>query len=150
MQQLQQRLFIHWQACNDIGIKLIDEQHRGIVSIINTFYYLMGHGMDNRILYSCINDTMCNYSRVHFITEEGFLEAVGYEKIEEHKALHRKLLREIERIEYEALTSNDAKPLLNFLKKWWLEHINEEDMKYAKSLSEMGSVQDFPHFQRHP
>ena len=132
---MQQQLFIHWQARNDTGITLIDEQHKGIVSIINTFHYLMGHGMDNRILYSCISDTMRNYSRIHFIAEEGFLEAAGYDGLEEHKKLHRKLSLEIDRIEYQALKTNDAKPLLNFLKNWWIEHINEQDMQYARFLS---------------
>jgi hemerythrin-like metal-binding protein len=127
-------LYIRWQECNDTGIALIDEQHRGIVSIINSFHHLMGKNIDCRMQFSCISDTMKNYSHIHFITEERLLETSGYPKLEEHKKLHRNLSVEIERIERVAIAENDARPLLKFLKKWWLEHINQQDMQYARHL----------------
>ena len=127
-------LFIKWNIQNETGIALIDEQHRGIVSVINSFYYLMATGADNKMLYSCISDTMKNYSRIHFITEEGFLKESGYKDIERHKELHRKLSQEMEQIEFHCILSNDAGLLLEFLKKWWVSHINEEDMLYVQHL----------------
>ena len=127
-------LFIKWTDRNETGIALIDEQHKGIVSIINTFYYLMAAGADNKMLYSCISDTMKNYSRIHFITEEGFLRESGYKDLDKHKEFHRKLSLEIERIELKCIISNDALALLEFLKKWWIEHINREDQLYAPHL----------------
>ena len=129
-----QPLYIKWHERNETGIALIDEQHRGIVSIINTFYYMMGQHMDNHMLYSCISDTLKNYSRIHFVTEEGFLKAAQYEDFEHHQELHRSLSLEIERIEIQGIKENDAKPLLNFLKKWWEEHINDKDQLYAPYL----------------
>ena len=134
-------LFIVWNAKSDTGVALIDEQHKGIVSIINTFYHFMGQGMDNKILYACISDTIKNYSRVHFITEESFLEAAGYPDIEQHKKLHRNLSLKIEQIEHEGIRANDAKPLLEFLKQWWLEHINEKDRGYAQYLLAHSAMQ---------
>jgi len=127
-------LFIQWNVSNETGIALIDEQHKGIVSIINTFYHLMGLGWGSSMLYSCISDTMKNYSRTHFMTEENFLETMGYKDLDRHKALHRTLSQEIERIEYHAVRINEPGPLLDFLKKWWLDHINEEDRLYAEYL----------------
>ena len=131
-------LFIQWNERSETGIALIDEQHKGIVSIINTFYYLMGLGWGSAMLYSCISDTMKNYSRTHFITEENFLEAIGYQDLERHKALHSKLSIEIERIEYTAVRINEAGPLLDFLKKWWVNHINEEDRLYVQYVRASG------------
>jgi hemerythrin len=94
----------------------------------------MGLGAANNILYSCVSETMKTYSRIHFITEERLLEASGYEDFEKHKAMHRNLILEIERIECHAIKVNEAKPLLDFLKKWWIEHINAEDQLYAPLL----------------
>lgn len=131
---MNETLFIQWHERNETGIALIDEQHKGIVSIINSFYYLMGKGAGNRILYSCVSETLKNYSRIHFITEERLLEIAGYADLPAHKELHKKLSVEIDRIEYAAIQENDAEPLLEFLKKWWLEHINEQDMHYARVL----------------
>jgi len=137
---MQQPLFIKWQEKNDTGIILIDEQHRGIVSIINSLYFLTAKGMCNDTLCSFISDTMKNYSRIHFITEERFLQEAGYPDFEEHKELHRKLTQETERMEQAALKKNDILPFLDFLKKWWLEHINEKDMLYAPHLREYFAV----------
>ena len=33
----QHELLIYWDASNEIGIPIIDEQHRGIVTLINSF-----------------------------------------------------------------------------------------------------------------
>jgi hemerythrin-like metal-binding protein len=131
-------LFIRWQDCNDTGIALIDEQHRGIVSIINSFHYLTQKDPGNDILYSFISDTMKNYSRIHFITEERILKAAEYPDYERHKELHKNLALSIARIEHAATTEKDSRPLLDFLKRWWIEHINEQDMQYVPHLHSRG------------
>ena len=137
---MQQHLFIIWQEKNNTGIALIDEQHRGIVSIINSLYFLTTKGMCNDTLCSFVSDTMKDYSRIHFITEERFLQEAGYPGLEEHIEIHKRLARETERMEQEALREKDIKPFLNFLKKWWLQHINEEDMLYVPWLREYLAV----------
>ena len=127
-------LFIQWRECNEVGVPIIDEQHKGIVSVVNTFYHLMGTDTNDKALSSCISDTMKNYSKLHFITEEEILEKAGYKGLEEHKKLHPDLIREIEIIELRYIKTNDIKPLLDFLKKWWLEHINVQDQLFTPHL----------------
>jgi hemerythrin-like metal-binding protein len=128
--------FIVWHKENEVGIKLIDEQHRGIVSIINTLYYMMQQGLHQQLMYSCISDTMKNYSKIHFITEELFLEISGYKEIESHKKIHEQLSLSIDSIERKCIIQNDIAPLLEFLKFWWVDHINVEDKKYIPTLYE--------------
>ena len=125
-------LFIKWQEHSNTDIALIDEQHKGIVSIINTLYYMVGTGKGNNKLYLRIIDTLSNYSGIHFTTEEGMLETSEFKDIEKHKALHKKLLLDMERVRNNII--NDSQPLLEFLKKWWLEHINEQDRLYVPYL----------------
>lgn len=36
-------LFIVWSDMNETGIKIIDDQHRGIVSVINSLYFYMSY-----------------------------------------------------------------------------------------------------------
>ena len=127
-------LFIVWQSTNEIGIPLIDEQHKGIVSIINTFYHMVQKKVNYHLLYSCITNTLKEYSKIHFITEEAFLELAKYEDIENHKRLHEKLTMQIDIIERKGLIENDVSPLLDFLKQWWINHINMEDKKYVAAL----------------
>ncbi|MDR2207888.1 MAG: bacteriohemerythrin [Azoarcus sp.] len=127
-------LFIKWQNKNNTGIQLIDEQHRGIVSIVNSFYYLAEKGMCNDALFLSITKTLKSYSLIHFIVEERILKATEYPDLAKHIETHRKLSLETKRIEYEAIRDNDPMLLLKFLKKWWIEHINGEDMDYVPHL----------------
>ena len=131
---MSQQLFIVWQEGNDTGVTLLDEQHRGIVSIINTLHYALSMGKGNNKLYSQIIDTICSYSSIHFTTEEGMMEACKYIGLENHKITHHKLLRDTKSIQYDVIKANDPKPLLEFLKKWWIEHINSEDRLYTPYL----------------
>ena len=127
-------LFIKWQERNDTGVPIIDEQHRGIVSIINSFYYLTEKGMCDDALCSFISKTIKNYSRIHFLTEERILKTAEYPALEEHIESHKSLAQETERVERDTLNDKDHRLLLEFLKKWWIEHINEEDQLYTRHL----------------
>ncbi|MCL1860542.1 MAG: hemerythrin family protein [Proteobacteria bacterium] len=129
-------LFIKWQERNDTGVPIIDEQHRGIVSIINSFYYLTEKGMCDDALCSFISKTIKNYSRIHFLTEERILKTAEYPALEEHIESHKSLAQETERVERDTLNDKDHRLLLEFLKKWWIEHINEQDMLYVPYLRE--------------
>jgi hemerythrin len=62
------------------------------------------------------------------------MEAAQYDNFEYHKGLHRSLTLEIECLETRGIKDNDARPLLDFLKKWWIEHINDKDQLYARHL----------------
>jgi hemerythrin-like metal-binding protein len=135
-------LFIKWQDKNNTGIELIDEQHRGIVSIINSFYYLTEKGMCDEALYLSISDTIKRYSHVHFLTEERILKAAKYPDFEGHIEIHRSLTLETDRIERAAIRDSDPMLLLKFMKKWWTEHINEQDMRYVPYLNEYGKNTD--------
>ncbi|MDR2015889.1 MAG: hemerythrin family protein [Azoarcus sp.] len=129
-------LFIKWQDKNNTGIEIIDEQHRGIVSIINSFYFLIEKSVNDKALCISISETIKKYSHIHFLSEERLLKAAKYPDIEKHIAIHRSLTKETERIEHAAINDNDPMLLLQFMKKWWLEHINDQDMLYAPCLRE--------------
>lgn len=131
---MQRPLFIKWQERNNTGIPIIDEQHRGILSIINSLYYLTSNDVCDEALCAFISKAIKDYARIHFITEEGILQAVGYPGLEKQKEAHAIFALETEQMEHVSSRANDTKPLLNFLKKWWLEHINEEDMQYVSFL----------------
>ncbi len=131
-------LFIQWDEKHNIGIPLLDEQHRGITSIINSLYYMMNLGADSNNMCLSILHTIKEYSHIHFTAEEGFLESSGYPDLAAHKELHGKLIAEMERMgraaERHDFTAFEARPLLDFLKNWWIKHINEEDRLYMSYL----------------
>jgi hemerythrin-like metal-binding protein len=132
-------LYIIWNESNNVGIPILDEQHRGIVSIINSFYYFVqtGHGEE------AIKPTLAmleHYTRVHFITEEALMRDAGYPDIDGHIVLHKKLTARTEAIVRAAGKSLDTDTTLEFLKQWWLGHIKTEDRKYMPFVIKLMGV----------
>jgi hemerythrin-like metal-binding protein len=127
-------LYIIWNDSNLLSIPIIDEQHRGIVSAINSFHYLVmdGQGMDS------IQPTLHALEQLtllHFRTEEGLFAKTDFPGRAEHVQAHRNFFRQMQAASREAVDSGDSKVMLDFLKKWWLGHINLEDRKYLSHIT---------------
>lgn len=125
-----ENLYIVWDEGYNFGIPIIDEQHRAIVSTINTYRYLVVNGKSEMALKSTF--VMLNqYTTIHFMTEEDILEQTEYLEIINHKKLHNDLIKRMREIAIEVIQEKDYDFVLSFLKDWWLTHIRIEDAKYA-------------------
>ena len=122
-------IFIVWKPEYDLGIPIIDEQHRGIVTIINSLHYGTQSRHIKNILFPTI-DMLRSYADIHFQTEEYFLETINYPGAANHRLLHQEYTSKLAGIEREVSVDRDPRQLMNFLKKWWLGHICEEDMLF--------------------
>jgi len=126
-------IFIVWKPEYDLGIPVIDEQHRGIVTIINSLHY----GTQNHHIKNILNPTigmLRSYADIHFQTEEYFLDTIEYPDIAGHILLHHEYNSKLWGIEKKISIDKDPRQLMSFLKKWWLGHICEEDMKFKNHL----------------
>ncbi len=123
-------LYILWSNKNNVGIPIIDEQHRGIVTTINSFYYFIQEGQGLNALKPTLN-ILEQYTFIHFKTEETLIKESGFPDIENHLMLHSELMKRTKTIASEALSLQDPHLALSFLKEWWLNHINREDKKYS-------------------
>ena len=131
---MEHKLYITWQDSYCIGIPIVDEQHRCIVSIINSIHYFVEGHRELDVLESIIN-MMIQYTIIHFKTEEAMLKEAGYPPIEEHILLHKKLIDHLRTVSREAMQDRDVDPLMKLLKAWWLNHINQEDRKYVPFMT---------------
>lgn len=125
-----QPLYIVWQQKNMLGIPIIDEQHRSIVSMINTLFYFSQNGKNEELIDSVL-DSLKQYTRLHFTTEEEMLYACGYPEAESHIAYHREFTAHVEKMLQESDDAEKMGRVMAFLKRWWLHHINNEDRKYV-------------------
>ena len=123
-------LYIIWNDKYNVGVSIIDEQHRGIVTAINTLFEFVRQGHGQEALKPTFL-VLKQYTQLHFKTEERILREVQYPDLEAHLGLHKKLIDDTERIKSTSLATNDADMVVGFLKEWWLGHINKEDRKYA-------------------
>ena len=126
---LEHNVFIVWKPEFNLGIPIIDEHHRGIVSIINSLHF----GMQNRYIKDIlapIIDMMDDYSRIHFQIEEDFLEKIGYPNLVKHRELHHELSSKSKKLGKDSLLDRDSHNYMDFLKQWWINHIRVEDLTF--------------------
>ncbi len=129
-------LYIVWNDNSNLGISIIDEQHRSIVSTINSLHYFIQIRHGNEI----IKPTMImleQYINIHFQTEEALMAQASYHAFEEHVELHKTLIRKTKELSIDANKNKDSVMVLKFLKEWWLGHINKEDRKYAPFVKKL-------------
>jgi len=122
-------VFIVWRPEYDLGIMILDDQHRGIVSIINSYFF----GTKCESIKNLSQPTiamLASYARIHFQTEEYFLEAINYPGLNSHRALHHAYTSKLAEIERLSKLDKDPYILMNFLKAWWLDHICGADMDF--------------------
>jgi hemerythrin-like metal-binding protein len=116
--------YIVWSPRFLTGIDLIDEQHRGLVSLINTFFY---HKADadadlDRFLVPTAQ-MLKAYTKLHYMTLERIMRETGYpeEGIAKEATKHREILQMIEENDARCRAARDADGFLRFLKTYWQE-----------------------------
>ena len=126
-------VFIIWKDEYNLGIPIIDEQHRGIVTIINSLHFGISNNYISDMLVPII-DTIYNYTDIHFRIEEDCLAKNNYPNVKGHHELHEVLTVTLTNIGKSSAYYKDPYQFLDFLKKWWINHIREEDLIYRNYL----------------
>jgi hemerythrin-like metal-binding protein len=127
---MEQLLYIVWNDVNRLGLPILDEQHRGIVAIINSYHYFFRKGREVDMIGLTLK-TLEQYTALHFKTEETLLMQTAYPDLERHLSLHQKLMERTMRISREVVEQEESAIALKCLREWWMVHINEEDKRYV-------------------
>ncbi len=88
-------LYIIWEEGYNLGIPIIDEQHRAIVTTINTYHYFIANGKAEASLKPTFI-TLEQYTKTHFMTEENVFEQTEYPEAMSHKKLHEDLVKKMQ------------------------------------------------------
>lgn len=130
--------FISWGQAYHIGFDEIDNQHIGLVNIINDLYNSIAanqiEGKLNEILLKLVK-----YTKVHFTTEETLMVQYNYDEYEQHKEKHQHFIEQVsfflEEVKLNKKSINIQ--LLTFLKDWLIEHIAYTDKKFGNFLNKV-------------
>lgn len=127
-----------WKNKYELGVELIDEQHKELFQRVDSFVLALraGESWDQKIRN--INDTlefMKMYVVEHFQAEEEYQALIGYPGMEEHKKIHKDMVSYVTLIsdEYERL-GFDERLMQQFggkLLAWLIHHVATEDQKIA-------------------
>lgn len=124
-------IFVEWKERYSVGNNELDDQHKGIISIINDLYTAILHQTTQRELNSIL-DRLLEYTRSHFEREEQLMEKVLFPDLAKHRIAHDILARRTSELREQALhNKNDvAVEAMSFLKDWWIDHIIVMDSQY--------------------
>jgi hemerythrin len=131
--------FLEWKDSYNIGVKEIDNQHRGLFDIISKLFTSRLYEPDGKYFFLMMNKFV-EYTQIHFSTEERYMQEAEYPKFTEHRNEHElfiaqllKIVRDIENKEPDIESKT-----LNFLKDWYLAHILGTDRDLEKPFHEKG------------
>jgi len=125
--------YVIWKECYSVNDSTLDDEHRQILADINKLYLPMqGHAPG--LAAERLLDRLIHSMRTHFLHEEERLKEIVFDDLPLHKALHDNMLQWIERLKSQ-LMSMVAHDAMDFIKKWWLDHLENEDKKYAAYIS---------------
>lgn len=130
-------LLIKMQDFHHIGVDILDEQHKGMISIVNTLHYLIGHHQEQDTSVT-VAELMHNYFIVHFLVEESFLKKAEYPNYELHKEEHQQIIKKLKKVKQACRNHSGAGHLLVMLKEQWVEHFLNKDLKFTRYLEEKG------------
>lgn len=128
-----------WSEEFSVHVKLLDEQHKVMVSVINELIDCVNNGVEQAKIDEVIA-RLTNYKHHHFATEEKYFVEFNFEGAAEHVEAHRHFNEKIEGMKKQY--ANDALAftfnLLDFLEDWLINHIQTMDHKYVKCFNEHG------------
>lgn len=131
-------LLLVWSEKLEVGIPIIDEQHRTIVSTMNSLYFMLSKNLFNESIMH-ISQIVAHHIQLHHFTEEYVLKQANYSGLDAYRILHRECELDLTaaiRKTSQAYAQNAARSdeLMVFMKNYWLNHICKEDRKYADWL----------------
>ena len=137
--KLTESQFVTWKDEYSVGIETIDNDHKMLLKLINQLQtsslYYTGDDFDKEALTELLD-----YTKFHFSREEKMMEDNGYPDFDAHRQQHRNMTDEvINKVkDYEEDSEKTVDDLLDYLKKWLINHINGTDKKYSAFLIEKG------------
>ena len=124
---------VTWSSTFSVGVKLIDDQHKGLLNLVNDmFNHATGNEAEERAYFTSVIQQAVEYIKVHFSTEEKIMLRTNFPGYTEHKKAHETfVLAVVENIKnFEAGRRMVLLDFTRFLKEWILSHIAFMDKQY--------------------
>ena len=127
---------MEWTAKLAVGIKVLDDDHKRLVGMVNELYDSMKAGHGKEMLGKTLNDLIA-YTKMHFAREEQFFAQTRYPDAVKHRQEHDALTRQAVEIQqkYSAGAASALSiEVLVFQQRWLTHHIQGSDQKYSQHL----------------
>lgn len=121
-----------WSDKYSIGNDVIDSQHKKLFDILNRLFDICV-GKNEVDTVEAVMEELVSYTDYHFKFEEKYMRDAGYKDLDKHIVEHNYFTNEIKftKRRQEQNKSNSDSKLIEFLSNWLIQHVTEEDRKYA-------------------
>ena len=136
--------FFQWTSEMELGIPVIDEQHKRIVDYINDLHHAIEENNKQKVLI--VAENVISYTHDHFNYEETLLKKAGYVLTEPHIAVHNRFKESAEQMKQDVVNGDSieaAKKMRSSLTIWITNHIKKEDADYAESVGHLFRKKSF-------
>jgi hemerythrin-like metal-binding protein len=130
---------IEWDQSLSVNIRVIDKQHKKLIELLNELYAHAQKNATTEVLRP-VFEQLLEYTVYHFDTEEAYFRKFKYPGYEEHRKEHEILKGQV--LDFKKAFDEGSQTmtyeLLDFLRKWLVNHILGTDKKYVKYLNARG------------
>ena len=127
---------ITWTAAHDVGITMIDRQHRQLAEYVNDFAASLRRGDDPGTILDKLAATT-SFTRHHFQSEERLMDEYGYAEAAAHREAHAQLLDDLGSFSA-GCDTRSLSLTTRFLQEWLLRHVDGADRRLAEVLKSHG------------
>lgn len=129
----------NWSDKYSVGVMELDNQHKELVNILNEIFDAMSARKSNETLGKIISK-LVNYTKVHFSTEEKYMQKYNYSGYNSQKREHDAFIDKIQTFQrdFNAGKLTLSLDVSSFLKNWLVQHISVEDKKYESFFNQKG------------
>ncbi|CRP88607.1 MULTISPECIES: bacteriohemerythrin [Stenotrophomonas] len=122
-----------WQDDLNIGIDVIDQQHRRIIEMLNHLH--VAQTSLQRAAVGEVIDEVVDYTMSHFAFEEELMEEAGYPFCAAHKRVHEIFIKRVAEYRLRFQAGEDiSDELRTMLSRWLFNHIRGDDQAYAEQV----------------
>lgn len=123
------KLIPTWNEKYSIHDTMIDIQHQKLFELAGKVESAVYKFVKREELKEILTE-LFNYMKEHFDNEEQYMQEIHYPYLNEHKIMHKNIIRDMSYLIQNIKTTNDLKEkLYTIMSEWLLEHILYEDMK---------------------
>jgi hemerythrin len=137
--------YITWSSTLSFGIKLIDDQHKEFIDLVNEMYlHATGNNKKEHEYFSKVIQKAVHLLQVHFATEEKLMSAIHYPDYAEHKRNHECFILDvvINIRNFETDKHYSLYSFTKFLKDCVLSHIGVMDKQYHLYIKKMIAIRN--------
>jgi hemerythrin len=126
-----------------VGIKLIDDQHKELLNLVNDMYNHVNNDDEEaeRAYFHGVIRQVVDYVKIHFATEEKIMRGTKFQGYARHKIVHDSFILSVVDI-IQQFDEGKRLPLISFthfIKEWILTHIAIMDKQYFEYLMKIVS-----------